>query len=379
MGATGQRTSPSLKEITDDSYATWLQGDPEGQWKPVLNTPVDRIYIVGAGASLRYGLPPLKTLTWELAQTLNSEDRAVLLSAIFECFDVNLQQPNDSPDFEELLNRLDPNALRYLTGIGLDEKTGFRNNAIRLALSSLRTFIRNRCFAAADEMGPYDHLVASLDERTAIVSFNWDVLLEIALRRAGRVFRYLPTARSPVGTVLLKPHGSINWFALLDRELLYVAKDSNLAVFGDDLYYYLLYVTDPLAPIEFGRSTVEYALSKVPAIVPPSALKLLSVGGVPRDGWVEGGHARAMRDIWHTFKLMLDQASELVIIGYSLPGTDASSITLLKRYASDTSSKPKRVRLVEPKRAVAERYEVLLRTGVEVVCRDFGSFDPGVL
>jgi hypothetical protein len=229
-------------------------------------------------------------------------------------------------------------------------------------------------------VGPYDRLVASLDERAAIISFNWDVLPEIALSRAGRVFRYLPTARSSVGTVLLKPHGSINWFALLDRELLLVAGDSNLGVFGDDLSYYLLYITEPLAAVELGRSTVEYALAKVPAIVPPSASKLLSVGGVPRDDWVEAGHARAMRDIWYTFRLMLDQASELVIIGYSLPGTDASSIALLKSYASGSSlSKPKRVRLVDPNQAVAERYQALLGSRVEIVCPDFDSFDPGVL
>ena len=153
-----------------------------------------------------------------------------------------------------------------------------------------------------------------------------------------------------------------------------------ILLFGDDLYYYLLHLKDPLATIEFGRSTVEYALAKEPAIVPPTASKLLSVGGMPRDGYVEGGHARAIRDIWYTFKLMLDQASELVVVGYSLPGTDASSLTLLKNWASDgVPSKRKRVCLVEPNEAVAERYHTLLGSTVEVVARDFSSFDPVVL
>jgi hypothetical protein len=141
-----------------------------------------------------------------------------------------------------------------------------------------------------------------------------------------------------------------------------------------------LYVKDPLAPIAFGNSTVEYALSTVPAIVPPSASKMLDVGGVPRDGWVEFGHMKAIHNIWRTFKTMLDQASELVIIGYSLPGTDASSITLLKNYASGTnSSSPKRVCLIDPSSAVADRYETLLRTKVEILGCDFASFDFGAL
>jgi hypothetical protein len=158
-----------------------------------------------------------------MALTLSVEDRAVFLRAIFECFNVNIEQVENSPDFEELLNRLDPTSLRYLGGIGLDDETAFRRRAIGIALSKLRSLIREKCLAVADERGPYDRLVASLNERTAIVSFNWDVLIETAFLRADRAFRYLPTIKSPIGTVLLKPHGSINWFALLDRELLYVA------------------------------------------------------------------------------------------------------------------------------------------------------------
>jgi hypothetical protein len=76
--------------------------------------------------------------------------------------------------------------------------------------------------------GPFDRLAQRLTERTLVVSFNWDVLLESALQRAGREYAYLPTERSSGAVPLLKPHGSINWFALLDREMLSIAADSNL-------------------------------------------------------------------------------------------------------------------------------------------------------
>src|SRR5437899_3399870 len=80
---------------------------------------IERVYWIGAGASVPYGLPTLKTLTWELSQSLSAADRETLLRAVYECFGVILRKPEDSPDFEEFLNRLDPRALFYLEDTGL--------------------------------------------------------------------------------------------------------------------------------------------------------------------------------------------------------------------------------------------------------------------
>lgn len=340
---------------------------------------IDRVYLIGAGASVPYGLPTLETLTWELSQSLCAGDRDTFLGAVNECFGIVLRKPEDSPDFEELLNRLDPRALLYLEDVGLGGPESSRRKAAELALSGLRAFIRDRCASVSTKDGPFDVLVRSLTEKTLLVSFNWDVLLECALLRAGRAFAYLPSAHARDAVLLLKPHGSINWFALLDREMLMVAGDSNLGVLGDDLSNYLLYVKDPLSPVNFGSSSpmVQHALSHVPAIVPPVASKLLSVGGVPRDGFVEAGHARAMKATWSNLLAALDQASEVVAIGYSLPGTDAASIEVLKHFgAFATTERPRRVLLVEPHAAVAERYRSVLGVSAEIVCSDFRIFDP---
>ena len=122
---------------------------------------------------------------------------------------------------------------------------------------------------------------------------------------------------------------------------------------------------------------VQHVLASVPAIVPPTASKLLLVGGIPRDGFVAHGHAKAMKATWSTLLAALDEASEIVAIGYSLPGTDAASIEVLKRFgASATTTHTKRVLLVEPNPAVADRYRSVLGVRAEVVCSDFGTFDP---
>jgi hypothetical protein len=338
-----------------------------------------RVYIIGAGASVGYGLPTMKTLTWELCRNLSESDRTTFLDAVYESCGVTLTRPEESPDFEELLNRLDPRALLYLEDTDRGGPDASRKRAAALALSGLRAFIRERCLAVAAQRGAYDRLVQSLLDDSIVTSFNWDVLLEQAFIRAHRSFAYLPSKRLEGRPLLLKPHGSINWFALLDRELLALSADSNLEALGDDLSHYLLYLTEPLAAIRFGSCSpfVEASLSSVPAIVPPTASKLLSVGGHPRDGFIEAGHLRAMKAVWSALRIALDQANDLVVIGYSLPGSDAASIALLKYFAAGSrNDSERRVFLVEPNAAVAQRYRSLLKLEARVVCSDFMEFDP---
>ena len=352
--------------------------DPRDQYPITMSKSVSRLYIIGAGASVPYRLPTLKTLTWELAQTLGKTDRELLARIVYECFGVTLRARKHSIDFEELLNRLDTSAFEYLADTPLGGSNALRRRAGRLVLAALRRFIRDRCRAASTRKGPYDRLVASLDNRAAIVSFNWDVLLEMAFRRAGKQFAYLPTSSPADVTVLLKPHGSINWFALLDRELLAIDRGGNLEVFGGNLSYYLLYLKNPIGRLDWGSSGhfARMALAPVPAFVPPGASRLLSVGGAPRDAFVENGHAQAMKAIWRTFNALVESAPEIVVIGYSIPGTDAASVEMLRHWAGLRGRR--RLMLVDPNPSLAGRYRALLNTTVDVVCNDFRTFDPQV-
>src|SRR5579864_1800597 len=171
---------------------------------------IDRLYVIGSGASDPYGLPTLKTLTWELYNFLPTDDREILLAAIYECIGIDMRAATDNVDFEELLDRLNPRALFYLT---TDKSQEIRIQAAEIALRGLREFMIRKCADVATTVGPYDRLVRSLGKRDAIVSFNWDVLPELAFRRNAVPYFYW---RDAGGNVLLKPHGSINWFALLD-------------------------------------------------------------------------------------------------------------------------------------------------------------------
>jgi len=224
--------------------------------------------------------------------------------------------------------------------------------------------------------GPYDRLVRSLTEHDAIVSFNWDILLELAFRRQGRQFSYWD---APSDTVLLKPHGSISWFALLDREMLSIDLSTNWGVFANHLEYYMLYLKDPLGSRDLGRSNVmvQAALSPVPAIIPPTASKLLSVGGEPRDGFVDSGHWRMMNRLWAVFTEFIRNAQEIIVVGYSLPGTDAASIAVLRQFVRDASEqRSKRLMIVDRSPAVLDRYRRLVHPGAALISDNFSNFDP---
>jgi hypothetical protein len=221
-------------------------------------------------------------------------------------------------------------------------------------------------------------LVLSLTKDDAVVSFNWDVLLEVAFKRHGRSFCYWDNTGGT--TVVLKPHGSINWYALLDREMLSVDTGGNWAVFGNHLTYYMLFLRDPLGSRDLGKSTVDHALASVPAIVPPMASKTLAVGGLASDGFVSSGHERAMVRIWKVFDEFVRHATEIVVIGYSLPGTDGASIALLKNFAPDSAlHSTKRLMIVDRDPEVLKRYQRLVHPKAIRVSPDFEKFDPGAL
>ena len=355
-----------------------FRGEPlPEEWRWELG-PIERVYLVGAGASVHYGLPTLKSLAWELVETLDSADRNILLTAIRESFGLEMTSAEQSVDYEELLNRLNSGALRYLELAGVSPPESPRRRAVSLALRGLHDFVLDRCKSVADKRGPFDLLVQAVDARSVIVSFNWDVLLELAVLRAGREYSYLPPGFRADGVLLLKPHGSINWFALLDREGLSVNESSNLWVIGPHIGSYMCYKKSPLDPVDFSKTTVEYVLSPTPAIVPPSATKILDVGGVPRDGFVAHGHDLTMQATWLTVAQAIDRARQLVVIGYSLPGTDGATIELLK-FFSGQASKKREVLVVDPNPAVIERYRMILDVEVSQIGADFADFDATTL
>jgi len=119
-----------------------------------------------------------------------------LEQVIFEIFGSRQEHGDSSPNFEEFLNYLDPRSFTYLANCKIDLSRIARTQAIVVALQGLREYIREKCASANKQLGPYDQFVASIEQDATIVSFNWDVLLELAFLKAGKSFHYLPTDAS---------------------------------------------------------------------------------------------------------------------------------------------------------------------------------------
>lgn len=89
---------------------------------------------------------------------------------------------------------------------------------------------------------------------------------------------------------------------------------------------------------------------------------------------------RAMKSIWRTIVNAFTQTRDLVVIGYSLPGTDAASIEAFKFFAaSRKSTNPKRIQIIDPNPSIAERYRSIIGVEAKVICSDFYQFQPSKL
>lgn len=350
----------------------------EDDYRYSLEFSVKRLFLLGAGASCPYGLPNMKQLFWELLHFVSPGEGETLRRAAYEACDCESFEPDHGPDFEELISRLDPRAVRYLREPQADTRDlqGPRDelvDAARIALEGLRAFILSRCRAAANATGPYDALIAALRPTDAIVSFNWDVLLEMAFRRAGNEYTYIADDPGEAALVL-KPHGSINWYAVLDHHLPMIDA-SNAEWVGGDTRYYMVHLRDPLGPLDDKGYAPLLApcLSPLPAIVHPRPTMTLSFGETDTDGWTQLGHEQCMRVTWDAFQQIVRQVEEIVVIGYSLPGTDIGCVEVLKRFAHDR--RVKGLRIIDPADRVVERFRRIVHRDAERIATDFADLD----
>ena len=164
-------------------------------------------------------------------------------------------------------------------------------------------------------------LAAGLEEGDAVISFNYDLLMDTALFHnnphwnPATGYGFWAASRekrqvAPSALYLLKPHGSFNWVACSTCGSIYV-----------------------LPPIQSGvpanwnslRSLVpnhwDHQLDRL--IIPPSLKKDV--------------HGRVMQQVWMKAHQALKEAGRIVIIGYSLPATDFLVKRLLYRSVSMNS------------------------------------------
>jgi hypothetical protein len=163
-------------------------------------------------------------------------------------------------------------------------------------------------------------LRALVPDESTVITFNYDDLVEQAIKDAGGTFTYGfsgdheiedPKHYSALGTPVLKLHGSINWA--------YVGKAKRFTVF--DTY-------------ESVR-----ARDLVPELVPPTWNK--SIGD-------------RLAEVWFAAIQKLSTATKVVIIGFSIPATDLHFKYLLAAGLKDNLSL-REIVFVDPWKGLPER------------------------
>lgn len=309
-----------------------------------------RIVFLGAGFSKPAGLP----LGFDLWNEIR--DRATLLGGRAGKFhdDVRTYQafrrdcdgvdiPIDQIDFEEFLGFLD---VEFFLGLrGGDTWSDDGNETQVLIKTLIGEILTERTPQPAHIPELYLEFARRLQPDDLVLTFNYDVLLERALDSVGKPYRLFPNRFSNIHehygeidsskeeVILLKVHGSIDWFdrrryleRIAGRKQFALPEPTDDPIFGrtDIITEQLVdgprFPADPLQEMYRVRN-IEKVYSKPPLflatpwLLTPSSMKVIY----------------ALRDFWRGLGGAGTLDLGMAIIGFSLPAHDEYTRQVLYR------------------------------------------------
>jgi hypothetical protein len=160
----------------------------------------------------------------------------------------------------------------------------------------------------------------SPDSTVSIITFNYDVVIDIALLRSKLRPDYGKPMAPPMhngfrSIPLLKLHGSLNWaieeaephaIRPLDLERYLMPAERPFRV-GDGGHYTSVQLLSHL--VKYFSDKHRVRVQSLPYIVPPS--------------WNKADYHRGLTDVWASAADHLAEALYIFVIGYSLPLTDS--------------------------------------------------------
>lgn len=345
------------------------------------------MYIIGAGCSRNYteGTARVPGLMSPLDKDFFAMAKKVILQ---RKVDPTLSMTLDSVIFymSRLYGRVPPE-------ISIDRPTRLDEEGLRilddpnLSLENVMTafslekelFIKPPCFLGHKEPSPFFDELAPLIELVAVtiseallgppcskhrklaeslvagdivISYNYDMLMDNALRNCGKLsdsgyllsFQKVSSGRvwerPDEGTseiTLFKLHGSLNWMRCTNC-------DSNLMMRYEKMDHWETSIPETCPKCGEHGSYLERLL------VPPLLTKDYS--------------DHAINYLWReASRLIQRHVHEIVAIGYSLPGTDFASETLLRTALGFNRQKETPLTLVNPDKEVIDRYSKIFAPG----------------
>ena len=265
----------------------------------------DKVYVVGAGFSAGLGYPLTKSLlidVWNRLEPASQDQLQKIIEFHHPAF--TIERKTSFPDIEQLLTEIAVNL--DLFDASRPAEGRFKKGYLEKSKEDLLSAIAGWFHDLYDDASRTTWLTQFVDrlrqENAAIVSFNWDLVLDQQLFASGlNSESYGLSENLADGPLLLKPHGSLNWYESPQIEK--VSEDAHVEIFPNPI---------PKERIEAFVHPREIK-SKVgrrytPLIVPPTYLKDFS--------------RPIFRQLWRRCTDLLSTPKELVFLGYSLPAAD---------------------------------------------------------
>lgn len=323
------------------------------------------VFILGAGASVDAGAPLMNNFFDAARRVYLSgnlrESEKLAYEELFEGIN-RLQSVHSKASLD--LHNLEVvfNAFEFSRLIGENEDGQGESTSDALKRVIVSVLDRSMQFTHANtrmnSTEDYVNLVASAISRKtnnadiSFITFNYDLGLDLALHNVQGHLDYGFGDRLK-DVVLLKLHGSMNWFTDQNRSLTHVIDISDVIKCWMKTYQGPFPETRPF-PIQPGL--VEFIPGHaggepIPFIVPPT--------------WNKADQYRSITKIWREAAARLSQATTIIVIGYSLPETDAF-FRLLYALGSRGNRPISRFIVINPSpegKEVDQRFRSLMGTG----------------
>lgn len=315
----------------------------------------ETVYIVGAGFSAGLGYPLTANLLVDVWPRLSKkyQDR---LGKIIKFHHQRFDPARNTtfPYIEELLTEINVNLDMFGSSRpieGVFTKATLEDVQAELLTQIARWF--HTLYKQADEIDWLTKVTARIkDERATVISFNWDLVLDQRLFGGTITPANYGLTDSHSGPVLLKPHGSLNW-----------------------------YEGDQIKPINAAKKVkiykAENTFKPVWAFLPPRGIK--STSGrrytplIVPPTYIKDFRRPISGKLWQRCTNALSVAKEIVVLGYSLPEADLQAKFILRCgfhnqtegtiLSKDRRSKPTgaaRVTVVNPDSSSARRMEAVV-------------------
>jgi hypothetical protein len=327
------------------------------------------VFILGAGASRPSGVPIMKEFLdraheLQYGGRVAREDFERVFRVIAALQILHAKSKTDLLNVESIFNLIEMAQLvGRLPGLTKEEiepaSTSIRRLLAQTIEQSCRFPIQTK--RGAPEIIPDETYLQLADwlrtrhkEREfppwVFITFNYDVALDYALHWSTLKIDYglLQRGHDPRGVALLKLHGSLNWTMCgCGKEIAVLPFDRFLGPLSETARDFVhVPVTERL---QLARHC-DIVPPGVPAIVPPS--------------WNKTQYQKTFGRIWERAALELSEAENVVVIGYSLPETDAFFRDLF-RLGIAGPSRLKRFVVVSRDKAAHQRFRDLLGPELE--------------